>query len=199
MIGLDVTAQCNGNLGDSPSDLALFEQYGLIGLVETSTGQYVHLCIGAPFKAGDVGTAFPDIFENGGTQYVFFRNPNCTGQTYLLTRIAPNSRSFRFDPVGDPITPPYGGGFGRLMGKKRVAIIPIDLRRRDFSKNIFAITGEVELLPPGQQFTLDVNDRCVRFGNDVGSLPVVPVFPNDPSITGLPDAPQTPYTLVNVQ
>jgi len=191
LIGIDVTAQCGATFVSRPST---FDEIGLMALVETSTGWVVHLCVGVEFESNDVGAGMTEIADSQDFQY-FYKTADCTGQPYAEIRRL-ETLSFSYAGNGAPDIGHYGGVFGKLMGKRRVAVLPAAIFGGATRSRAFGITGASESFQPKSSGS--GGGSCSEFPSTVSIGRLVPVLPNNPSITGLPNAPVTPYTLVDL-
>lgn len=197
LIGMDVMAQCGGVYRTSGALPVPYDSNGLVGLIETSTGWLVHLCLGVQYPSSDVGPGATPLTEGDVEFSIQYKTPDCTGQPYTFIREI-GSPYLSFAGNGSPESGAYGGVFGKLMGKNRVAVVSSGIFGGQRFSRSFAMTGPVEQVLPrsyGRPFY-----ECVRHpDNFTTPQAMVKLLPNDPSITGLPDAPQTPYHVVDVQ
>lgn len=197
LISLETTSLCSNFPRLAESDT--YADLGAMGLVETSTGYIVHLCIGVRFETGDVGTGLGITTEPGGGSYHL--TTNCS-DTPLSELLGFQERSFGYVGTAQPEPNFFGGLFGPLMGYPRVLTLPAGIFLPPSSSptssvyRVFATTGRILRTKPVA--SRSTNGVCTPGAQFDAFYPLVELLPNDPAITGLPIAPVTPYTLRDV-
>ncbi len=196
LLAIDGFAQCSSQ----SNNRAEATKVGLLGLVETSTGFIVHLCIGAKFDFPSAGSGLGGLVRGfeAGTQ--FFTEPGCTGPLFILVTTIGNREGISL--AGTESDGRLGGMFGPVMGKPRVAILnESDLLVPNANSSFyrFAIIGPPVLMAPKSYTEGGNRSLCRSIPTNAALNVYAQVTPNEPSITGLPNEPQTPYVLVDAQ
>lgn len=196
LIALDGIAQCVSNTS-RPLDIY---KAGLLGLVETSTGHMVQLCIGAIYDFPSVGTGLGNLTESFDASALFFEQPGCQGPIFTPVRVIGSTAGVSFNPTD--ANGSLAGILGPILGKPRVAIVSDReiARTPGTTSRIsrFMIVGPPTRITPRSYYQSGAQ-HCTDAVRPIPLDDYVQLSPNDPAVTGLPNEPVTPYTMVDVQ
>lgn len=196
LIGMDITSECKSSRLEFDKKI---ENSGLFGLVESSTGYWIHLCIGATFDSGDAGQQFTPaavLYGDGlRAEYntVYYKTTDCSGPAYLyVPRALGGVLSSGFFGNTDSV-----GNFTPLMGHPRVFVI----KGRDGKGVLVQASSKKEAFSPLSYSQYPGPPGCAATpdsGFAVDSNPAfVRIVKNDPSVTGITNDLTTPFTLKN--